>query len=281
VSKVLACALLLAAACGGDSNAGRGDSDVGGFGVTSEVVADETTQDVLVFAPEAEGSWPVVMAWHGIGGRGEDMAEISRRLAGEGFVVFAPTWRTDMSTQQGMEQGAVDAECAYRFARSIAADYGGDVARPVTWVGWSLGASLVLNLGLLEQVDPSGEAVSCFTEAPRPDVVVAVSGCHYEHEGAQFDLVDPSGWGHTDAEVVLVAGEEDTTCAAWQSEDAAAEMRPAGYDVDLVMLEGANHYAPVFHDVVDGEFVVVSDEPAGEQTLQVILDAVAASADHT
>jgi hypothetical protein len=94
-------------------------------------------------------------------------------------------------------------------------------------------------------------------------------------------MVDPSAWGHDDAEIVLVAGEDDTTCAAWQSEDAAAEMRGAGYDLDLVMLEGANHFAPVFHDVVDGEFVVVPDEPAGERTLEVILDAVAASADHT
>jgi len=32
----------------------------------------------------------------------------------------------------------------------------------------------------------------------------------------------------------------------------------AGYDVDLVMLDGADHLAPIFHDVVDGEWVVVS-----------------------
>jgi dienelactone hydrolase len=280
VSRVVVCALLVAAACGGSDSGGDAAEDAG-YGVICEVVAHETTQDVLVFAPDAEGSWPVVMAMHGLNGSGEDMAEIATRLAREGFVVFAPTYRTDMRTQQGVEQGGRDAECGYRFARSIAADYGGDLDRPVTFVGWSLGASLVLALGLPDQIDPSGQAVSCFTEVPRPEVVVAVSGCHYEHEGIPADMVDPSGWGNKDAEIVLVAGEKDTTCAAWQSEDAATELRSAGYDVELVVLEGASHYAPVFHDVVDGEFVVVPDEPAGEQTLEVIVDAIAASAEHT
>jgi dienelactone hydrolase len=238
------------------------------------VVRAETTQDVLVFAPDADGSWPVIIAMHGFLGRGEDMAELATRLAGHGFVVFAPTYRT----QQGVDQAGLDAECGYRFARTIAADHGGDLNRPVTFVGWSMGASAVLTLGLTDPIDPSGD-VTCFTDAPRPDVVVAVSGCHYEHDGVEADLVDPAGWGNTDAEIVLVAGEEDTNCAAWQSRDAAAEVRSGGFNVDLVTLEGADHYAPVFHDVVDDDFVVVPDDPAGEQTVAVILDAIAA-ADH-
>jgi hypothetical protein len=41
-------------------------------------------------------------------------------------------------------------------------------------------------------------------------------------------------------------------------------------------LEGASHCAPVFHDAVAGEFVVVPGDPAGEQTLEVIGDAVLA-----
>jgi hypothetical protein len=44
-----------------------------------------------------------------------------------------------------------------------------------------------------------------------------------------------------------------------------------------VILEGANHYAPVFHDVVDGEWVVDADDPAGERTVDVILDAIASA----
>lgn len=269
LASALWCAGLLAAACADSDSHGEG------FDVTSQVVSHETTQDILVLAPDAEGPWPVVWAMHGVGGTGEDMAETATRLAAEGFVVFSPTFRTDLNTQEGSLEAVLDAECGYRFARSIAAEHGGDLDQPVTFVGWSLGASFVLQGGLTEQIDPSGEIVSCFTEVPRADVIVAVSGCHYEFEGAQFDF-DVSGWGNKDADVVLLAGNEDTICAAWQSEDATAELRSAGYNVDLVMLEGANHFAPIFHDLVDGEFVVVADDPAGEQTVEVILDTIAA-----
>jgi poly(3-hydroxybutyrate) depolymerase len=69
-----------------DNTSENARSDV----ATTAVVSDETTQDILVFAPEAEGSWPVVVALHGVGGTGKDMAEIATRLAREGVVVFAP-----------------------------------------------------------------------------------------------------------------------------------------------------------------------------------------------
>jgi dienelactone hydrolase len=212
---------------------------------------------------------------HGIGGEGQDMAELATRLAREGAVVFAPTYSTDLSTEEGLIQAARDAECGYRFARSIAADHGGDLGQPVTFVGWSLGATAVLSLGLSEQIDPTGQFLDCFSEVPRADVIVAISGCYYEYEGMETDI-DTSGWGNEEAEITLLAGEEDTTCAAWQSEQGEADLRDLGYSVDLVMLEGANHYAPIFHDLVDGEWVVEADDPAGERTVEVILDAIAA-----
>ena len=75
--------------------------------------------------------------------------------------------------------------------------------------------------------------------------------------------------------------EPPTTCAAWQSQDAADELGWASYDVDLVMLDGANHYAPVLHDLRDGESVAVADDPAGERTVEVILEAIPARQDRT
>jgi dienelactone hydrolase len=254
-----------------DNTSGNARSDV-----TTAVVSDETTQDILVFAPRGEGPWPVVVALHGVGGTGQDMAEIATRLAREGVVVFAPTYRTDLSTQRGLIVAVNDLECGYRFVRSIAAHYGGDLHQPVTFVGWSLGATAALGIGLTEDVDPTGKYVSCFSEVPRPDVIVAISGCYFEFEGVKQSYFDVSGWGNKEADLTLLAGDDDTTCAAWQSEDAEAELRAAGYGVDLVMLEGANHYAPVFHDVVDGEWVVVANDPPGERTVEVILDAIAA-----
>jgi dienelactone hydrolase len=271
---MLVCAALLAlASCGQDTKDG-------GLKVTSEVVSDATTQDVLVVGPDAQGSWPVVLALHGVDGSGGDMGEIATRLGQQGTVVFAPTYRTDIGTQRGIVQAVRDIECGYRFARSIAADYAGDLDQPVTFVGWSLGATGVLALGLTEEIDPSGKHITCFKNMPRPDVIVAISGCYYEYAGAPSTF-DPSGWGNEDAQIVLVAGEKDTTCAAWQSKKAADELRAAGYDVDLVTLEGASHYAPIFHDLQDGQFVVVPDDPAGDRTVGVILDAIAARQDRT
>ena len=77
-----------ACACGADESSSDASHEV-----TRQVVSHETTQDILVFAPD-EGSWPVVFAMHGRGGSGEDLAEIARRLAERGFVVFAPSYRT-------------------------------------------------------------------------------------------------------------------------------------------------------------------------------------------
>ena len=99
LTAALLCAVVLAAGCGDD------DSDDATFTVTSEVVSHETTQDILVFAPDAAGPWPVVWAMHGIGGTGEDMAEMAARLAGEGFVVFAPTFGTENMLEASQERG--------------------------------------------------------------------------------------------------------------------------------------------------------------------------------
>jgi pimeloyl-ACP methyl ester carboxylesterase len=170
---------------------------------------------------------------------------------------------------------ANDVECGYRFVRSIAAEYGGDLDQPVTFVGWSLGATAALGVGLTEDIDPTGTFVSCFDNAPRPDVIVAISGCYFEFEGIRQNYFDVSGWGNKDAEVILLAGDRDNTCAVWQSQDAAEQLRSGGYGVDLVLLEGANHYAPIFRDLVDGDWVVIADDPAGERAVRVILNAAA------
>ena len=52
-------------------------------------------------------------------------------------------------------------------------------------------------------------------------------------------------------------------------------MDAAGYDVTLVSLTGADHYAPVFHEMRDGQFQVTTTDAAGQRAVQVILDAIA------
>lgn len=266
LSVALTCVALVATACGGGVG---GDGGVAGYEVRSETVSDESTQDIWVFTPQSEGSWPVVMLLHGLDGVGEAMAETGSQLAAHGLVVFAPTYRTDMSTEQGMADLESDITCAYRYAIANADRYNGDLDQPITVAGWSLGATYALEGGLTSEEQP----IACGAEVPLPEVVVAISGCHYQFDESQFDF-DPSGWGNKDATVLLIGGEEDATCAAFQSEDAAAELREAGYDVDLVIIEGADHPAPIFHEFVDGEFVLTPDDPAGTQTVDLIVDAI-------
>ena len=238
--------------------------------VVSETVGDTMTQEILVFAPDAEGAWPVVITLHGLGGKGEDMAEMANRLAETGLVVFAPTYRSDMTTEEGVAQMANDAECAYNYAIHAASDYGGDLSQPLTVVGWSLGASIALEGGLSGD-DP---LVACSEEVPAPDIVVAISGCHYEFGGSPTSFFDPSQWGNDEASIVLLGGEKDTECAWWQTETAADELRSGGYDVEQVMLDDASHFGPVFHDLTKGEWTVAPDDPAGLRTVEVIVDAI-------
>jgi dienelactone hydrolase len=248
------------------------------FGVTTTVVSHETTRDIAVFAPEAGGAWPVVYALHGLGGSWQDWAEAAEDLASNGVVVFAADGRTTEAVEQGrwadLQQ---DTECGYRFVRSIAGEYGGDLEQPVTVVGHSLGATGVLEIGLDgTQYGPGGTYDTCFSGAPRPDVVVPIAGCHYEFEGNKFGF-DTSGWTNQEADLVLVAGEDDAVCEAWQSQDASRALTSAGYDAALVEIAGANHFTLIFHDLVDNEWLTLPDESAGKEVVQTILDAIAAA----
>ncbi len=242
------------------------------FGVSSAIVSHETTQDISVWAPDAEGSWPVVYLLHGYQGSGQDLVETATGLASQGVVVFAADYRS--TAEQYIEQ---DAECGWRYVVSIADEYGGDLDQPITFVGDSMGASLVLEGGLNDAVyGPGGTYDGCFTGAPRPDVIVPIAGCHYGPDGqeSEFDL---TGWDNLDADLVLVVGEDDVVCPVRQSEEAAAALRSSGYDATLVVVPGGNHNNVVFYDVVDGEWVIVPNDPVGQVVVQTILDAINAA----
>jgi alpha-beta hydrolase superfamily lysophospholipase len=260
--------VVLAASCGTGVNAEPP------FEVSSAVVSHETTQDISVWAPDAEGSWPVVYALHGTGGSRQDLVETATALASQGVVVFAADYRS--AAPEYWEQ---DAECGYRYALSIAEEYGADLDQPVTSFGWSLGATLVLEGSLNDAAyGPGGTYEECLSGTPRADVTVAVSGCHYEYQGQTF-VFDPnaSRWTNQEANLVLVAGKDDAICQAWQSKDATAALRSAGFDVELVEIADASHFTVIFHDVVDNEWTTLPDDPAGTEVVQTILDAIDAA----
>ena len=243
--------------------------------VTSSLSGDDT-QEISVWAPEADGSWPVVYALHGTGGDAQGLAEMATVLAGQGVVVFATDYRSELMSTPQWKDAYRDTECGYRYARSVAANYGGDLDQPVTIVGHSLGATIALAMALNESVfGPDGEFDACPGDTPRPDVVVPLSGCHYEYQGATFDF-DPAGmdWTNSEPELVLVVGTEDDVCDPRQSEDAATVLGDEGFDTKLVEVEGGNHSNVVFYEVVDGEWLPVPHDPIGEEVVQISVDAI-------
>lgn len=273
---VLLLSMVIGAGC-----AGEGDAEPP-FSVSSTVVAHETTQEISVFAPEPEGSWPVAYLLHCYDCNREDSAEMARQLASQGIVAFVPDYRsTDAPVTQ--EQ---DLECGYRYARSIAAEYGGDLDQPVTFVGDSHGASWALGIGVGETYyGPGGDfGGACFTGVPRPDVVVAIGGCYYEYDG-QTELVLPvidlmlekTATATQDGDLVLVVGEDDDMCHAWQSEDATAALQAVGYKAEVHVMSGGDHHNVVFWTQSDGEWVTIPDDPVGKQVLQLILDNIKAA----
>jgi dipeptidyl aminopeptidase/acylaminoacyl peptidase len=54
---------------------------------------------------------------------------------------------------------------------------------------------------------------------------------------------DITDWGNKSADIYLLDGDEDAVCPAWQTEQLAASLRATGYNVELVELHGANHFA--------------------------------------
>jgi hypothetical protein len=252
-------------ALSGCSGSGDGDGDADGdtFEVTTTMVSHETTQDMWVWAPDADGSWPIVYALHGTDSTGDELATTASMLASHGYVVFSPTWRSEM-----------DGECGYRYALTVADQYGGDPDLGIIGIGHSLGATAILVGGLNDAAyAPGGTYDACFTGGPRPSLVVPIAGCHYEYQGNSFGF-DPVPFSGRDVDITLVVGDNDTECEPWQSQDATEALNDAGYNAQLVEVEGGDHANVVFHEIVDDEWVSVPDDPIGEEVVQIILDAI-------
>jgi hypothetical protein len=145
-------------------------------------------------------------------------------------VTFVPTYNTDLSTPQGLKRATDDIVCGYQAARRVAPHYGGDLAKPLAVVGWSLGADFVVLGGLGPSTGNS--TARCPGKMSPPDVVVGLAGCYYQFNGKPvtwFENLD--GWSNKSAGVYLVTGDRDTTCPSQQTERLAASLRTAGYHV--------------------------------------------------
>ena len=255
--------------CGGSSGGSSGQSSGGPpFEVTSSVVSGENTQEIGVWAPDAEGSWPVVVGFHGQGGAKEGWDVLATELAKQGVVVFVSDFR---STGSGIDMKK-DLVCANQYAASVAGDYGADPDQSWTFVGHSLGASIVLNPRDDVLDEPGGALDPCIEGLPVKGAIVAMEGCYYD---SPDDPISDVTMPEAGIPVTLVAGEKDQTCPAWQSENAAQALEEAGYDVTLVTLPGGTHGTPLFLDPSQDPWAQLpSDDPGGQATVAAILAAI-------
>ena len=113
-----------------------------------------------VYAPTATGPWPVVVMFHGSPpvNTKSTVGTWARLVARLGFVVFAPSWghntqnppdAADLQTDLGQ------VACAIAFARSKAADFGGDAQRMIVF-GQSAGASITGSAAFARPTPESG-----------------------------------------------------------------------------------------------------------------------------
>ncbi len=184
--------------------------------VLTEGLTGPDTQDIVVWAPDADGPWPVVIFLAGWEGKGIHYARTAEMLAGQGVVVFAPDYRSQDIVTSNWKNPYRDAECAYRHIRTVASDFGGDIDQPITIAGHSLGAQVAMALALFEtEFGPEGSFDRCEGDVPRPDRVLALAGCHLRSgvDGRDYPFTpNDFGWGHTDAAVHLVVGSKDRVC---------------------------------------------------------------------
>jgi acetyl esterase/lipase len=219
---------------------------------------DEKQTKLDVYAPSQQGPWPVVIVGHGYGQNRYEVGDLSQAIASRGAVVYNVDLAITVPFISAIERLA----CAVRFARDTAGDYGGDPDR-ITVVGNSGGAAAGVVVGLAGDDFDEGCVVSDLSAIP--DALVGYEG-PYEFATTNYggmvdhvivkrgkpeliDAIDPySHIGRNpDLQVLLIHGEDEDT--AWyevlpeESIELHQTLAGAGYDVELLIIDGASHGA--------------------------------------
>jgi len=216
---------------------------------------DDLQTELDVYVPSEPGPWPVVVVAHGSGESRSTFADLAEEIASHGAVVY----NIDYTLTLPLPIGNEDIACAVRFARGTAADYGGDPDW-ITLVGSSAGADLGAVIALAGD-DFEGDCVVTDASALL-DAFVGFEGFYNlakaalvipdltilkDEDPELFETVNP--YSHigrnSDLQVRLVHG-DDIDTQWWDIPPEASiefhqALADAGYDVELILVDGASH----------------------------------------
>lgn len=272
-SVVSAIVILLAACSGSDAQSTAITDAAAATEATNQVVTRDisftTTGELLdVHAPGGSDLSPVVVVIPGANSPRSDSVLLVNALVAEGAVVF----NVGVSIPGPTARATNHIACAMRFARTRAADYGGDPAK-ITMVAQSAGAALGIVVALAGNDDTEDCEVT--DGSPLPDAFVGYEGAYdwttrfYSDE--LYVPLNPYGWDaidpyaqigeNPDLVVRLIHG-EDKSAQSWEFDPSVSAnfnqaLLDAGYDTDLILLEGEEHTAL---------------ERAGSQAIDVVVE---------
>lgn len=255
----------------------------------------ESTVDIVyaegaladVYAPTERGPWPIIVAAHGGYADKRQMTALAEAISEQGAVVYTPSLPPGtLPTLDTIEHLA----CVVRYARTTAADHGGDGDR-VTIVGFSLGA-YAGSLVALSGDDHQTSGCVADTNSARADAFVGYEGpydwaINDEHPNnlPALEQSDPEVWrtfnpyaqiGRTPEPTVRLIQGVDNDVRINDIEPYVAEnfhrtLAEAGYDVELVLIDGAPHAIgapgfPQWEAIISHTMDIASGERADQHT---------------
>lgn len=191
--------------------------DRGAFSMTPNVpymTIDGREVYLDIYAPNSDGPWPVVVAFHGSGAR-DDLTTytVATEAAAQGMLVFTPGWIDEHSfplTADVFDVNRQTASCAVAFAQQQATELGGDPDRTVAY-GFSAGYTPAMWVAL---APAEGPIPGCATDASPTQVNGVVAG-----DGVGFLYTDYfDGAFDADPEAMQAHGEVFVDPAVWPSD---------------------------------------------------------------
>jgi acetyl esterase/lipase len=208
---------------------------------------------------------------HGRPRRPRDMEELAIAVASRGAVVFNADYRgVRPVVQEGWPEAPQDVACAVRFARAHAAQYGGD-ASTLVLVGHSYGGYLGPLVALAGD-EFGGDCLVGPDVSALPTGFVGIAG-NYVVEGEPIwdvwyggsEAEQPEAWqmgdyvthigGNPDLVVRLIHERGDPIIPPRQPRQLQRDLRDAGYDTRLQLIDGDEHFALLDTDA-NGALVV-------------------------